>query len=69
MTSQDRGFGRGDAYSGAFVGLALIDEEDGRAVADAFRDAKATSGVAQIAELLDNKACNTSPVVDAALAE
>jgi len=58
-----------DAYSGAFVGLALSDEEDGRAVADAFRDAKATTSVAPIAELLDNKACNLSPEVTAALAE
>ncbi len=58
-----------DACSDAFVGVALSDEEDGQAVADAFRDAKATTGVAPIAELLDNKECNLASEVNAALAE
>lgn len=58
-----------DAYSDAFVGMSLRDEEDSKAVIDAIVDAKMTTNATPplpLAVLLDNKHCNDTPeVVDA----
>ena len=58
-----------DAYSGAFVGMSLRDEEDSKAVVDAIADAKVTTNAMPplpLGVLLDNKQCNETPeVVDA----
>jgi hypothetical protein len=58
-----------DAYSDAFVGATVSDEEDSRAVVDALLDAKETTIKQPIAVLLDNKPSNHTPEVDAALGE
>lgn len=58
-----------DAYSDAFVGATVSDEEDSRAVVDAFLDAKTTTGTEPIALLLDNKPANHTPEIDAALGD
>jgi len=58
-----------DAHSGAFVGLDVTDAEDSPAVAAAFEDGTAATGEPPLALLLDNKPCNHSPEVDAALGE
>jgi hypothetical protein len=42
-----------DAFSGAFVGISIRDEEDATAVIESFRDGIATTGAAPLAELLD----------------
>lgn len=55
-----------DAYSAAWVGLEVSDEEDSGVVVDAFQSGIDTTGDAPIAVLLDNKACNhTEPVNNA----
>jgi len=56
-----------DAHSGAFVGLDVTDFEDSLAVAAAFKDAAAAAGEPPLALLLDNKPCNHTADVDAAL--
>ena len=59
-----------DAYSGAFVGVSLRDEEDSTAVIDAWLDAKQTTAVTSpvpLAALLDNKPSNHAPPIDATL--
>lgn len=59
-----------DAYSDAFVGVSLRDEEDSKAVTDAIIDAKSTTDATSavpLAVLLDNKPCNHTPEVDEAL--
>lgn len=58
-----------DAFSGAFVGLSIRDEEDSAAVIESFQDGIATTGAAPIAELLDNKPSNHTAEVDAALGD
>jgi len=58
-----------DAFSGAFVGIDVTKEEDSAAVAGAFKHGIETTGEAPIALLLDNKACNHSDVVAAALGD
>jgi hypothetical protein len=58
-----------DAHTGAWVGLSVRDEEDSTAVIEAFENGISTTGAAPIAELLDNKPCNHTPEVDAALTE
>ena len=58
-----------DAHSGAFVGLDVADVEDSPAVAAAFDDGVATTGEPPVALLLDNKPCNHTSEVDAALDE
>ena len=47
-----------DPCSGAFVGVSIRDEEDSKAVIDAFKDGVATTGAPPLAVLLDNKPCN-----------
>lgn len=56
-----------DAHSGAFVGLDVADVEDSPAVVAAFDDGVATTGEPPVAVLLDNKPCNHTSEVDAAL--
>ena len=59
-----------DAYSGAFVGASLRDEEDSKAVVDALHDAKTTTHATPplpLDVLLDNKPSNHTPEVDDAL--
>lgn len=58
-----------DAFSGAFVGISIRDEEDSTAVIESFRDGIATTGAAPLAELLDNRPSNHTAEVDAALGD
>jgi hypothetical protein len=58
-----------DAFSGAFVGISIRDEEDSAAVIESFRDGIETTGAAPLAELLDNKPSNHTAEVDAALGD
>jgi hypothetical protein len=58
-----------DACSGAFTGVSVRDEEDSKAVIDAFTDGVATTGSAPLAVLLDNKPCNATDAVKEALGE
>jgi hypothetical protein len=56
-----------DAYSGAFVGLSVRDEEDSTAVIEVFQDAVSTTGAPPIATLLDNRPSNHTPEVEQGL--
>lgn len=58
-----------DAHTGAFVGLDVTDAEDSDAVVSAFEDGTDTAGAPPLAMLLDNKPCNHTEVVDAALGD
>lgn len=58
-----------DAFSGAFVGISIRDEEDSAAVIESFRSGIETTGAAPLAELLDNKPSNHTPEVDTALGD
>jgi hypothetical protein len=58
-----------DAFSGAFVGISIRDNEDSAAVIESFRSGIETTGSAPLAELLDNKPSNHTPEVDAALGD
>jgi hypothetical protein len=56
-----------DAYSGAFAGISIRDEEDSAAVVEALHDGVAATGDAPLAVLLDNKPSNHTDEVKAAL--
>lgn len=58
-----------DAYSGAFVGASIRDEEDSRAVVEAFQDGATTAGARPVALLLDNRSSNHTEKVDEALGD
>lgn len=58
-----------DAYTGAFVGASLRDQEDGAAVAEAFTDAVATTGAPPVALSTDNRASNFAPDVEDAIGD
>jgi hypothetical protein len=58
-----------DAFSDAFVGLSIRDEEDSVAVVESFADGVATTGAPPLAELLDNKPSNHTEAVDRALGD
>lgn len=58
-----------DAYSGAFVGASIRDEEDGRAVVEAFEDGVKTTGATPIALLLDNRSSNHTEEVTEGLGD
>jgi len=58
-----------DAHTGAFVGLDVREAEDSAAVVHAFEAGVDTTGEAPLALLLDNKPCNHTEVVDAALGD
>lgn len=58
-----------DPFSGAFVGAAITDAEDGDAVITTFSDAIASTGVQPIALLLDNKPCNLTDAVAEAIGD
>lgn len=58
-----------DAHSGAAVGIDVRDEEDSQAVVAAFEEACSTTGEPALALLLDNKPCNHTDEVDAALGD
>ena len=58
-----------DAFSGAFVGISIRDNEDSVAVIESFENGIATTGAAPLAELLDNKPSNHTAEVDAALGD
>lgn len=58
-----------DAYSDAFLGVDVSDVEDSAAVIAATRDAAEQAGTLPIALLLDNKACNHTDEVHAALGD
>jgi hypothetical protein len=57
-----------DAYSGAFVGLSVRNEEDSAAVIEAFESGVTSTGAPPLALLLDNRPSNHTPEVDDALA-
>jgi len=56
-----------DAYSGAWVGLDVRDQEDSEALTSAFTAGVQTTGAAPLAVLLDNKPSNHTEGVDEAL--
>ncbi|MBM4247462.1 MAG: transposase family protein [Deltaproteobacteria bacterium] len=58
-----------DAATDAAVGVAVTDEEDSQAVADAMKSGAETTGQAPLAVLLDNRPSNHTPEVDAALGD
>ena len=58
-----------DADSGAYVGMSLRDEEDSKAVVEAFEDGVRETGAAPLALLLDNRPSNHIDAVDDALDE
>ena len=58
-----------DAFSGAYVGISIRDNEDSAAVIESFRNGIETTGAAPLAELLDNKPSNHTPEVAAALGD
>lgn len=58
-----------DAHTSAWVGVSVRDEEDSTAVTEAFSDGIATTGAAPLAELLDNKPCNHTSVVEETLSD
>lgn len=57
-----------DAHSDAAVGLSTRDEEDSRAVVEAFDQGVHTTGAPPLAVLLDNRPSNQSPEVDQGIA-
>lgn len=58
-----------DADSGAAVGIDVRDAEDSAAVIASFADGVKTTGEPPLALLLDNKPCNDTDEVDAALGD
>lgn len=56
-----------DAYSGAFVGVSVRDNEDSAAVVEAYESGIQTSGEPPTSVLLDNRASNHTPEVDKGL--
>ena len=56
-----------DAYSDASVGVSIRDEEDSRAVTEAFEDGVQTTGAPPLAVLVDNRPSNHTESVDHAL--
>ncbi len=58
-----------DAYSGAFVGVSLRDEEDSAAVTEALHNGVVTTGEPPLAMLLDNRPSNHTNEVQAALGD
>ena len=58
-----------DAYSGAFLGASIRDEEDSEAVISAFDDAVSSADARPLALLLDNRPSNHTETVDLALAD
>jgi hypothetical protein len=58
-----------DAHTDAAVGIDVRDEEDSPAVVAAFEDGVKATGEAPLALLLDNKPCNDTDEVDAALGD
>jgi len=56
-----------DAHSDAVVGASTRDEEDGKAVVEAFDDGVRTTGAPPLGVLLDHRSCNESPEVDQGL--
>ena len=57
-----------DAYSGAFTGVSIRDEEDSAALIQAVEEGKATTGAPPLAVLVDNRPSNLTPEVVDALA-
>lgn len=58
-----------DAYSGAFAGASIRDEEDSAALIQAVEDGKAATGAPPLALLVDNRPSNLTPEVREALGE
>jgi hypothetical protein len=58
-----------DTATDAAVGIAVTEEEDSRALQDAFASAVETTGEKPLALLLDNRPSNHTPAVDEALGE
>ncbi len=56
-----------DAHSDAAVGVSTRDEEDSKAVVEAFDDGVRTAGAPPLAVLLDNRSSNLTPEVDQGL--
>jgi len=58
-----------DAYSDAFVGISVRDEEDAQSVVEAFDDGVATTTQSPLALLLDNRPSNHTDEVERALGD
>jgi len=58
-----------DAYSGAFTGASVHDEEDSAALIEAVEDGKVTTGAAPLAVLVDNRPSNLTPEVAESLGQ
>jgi hypothetical protein len=56
-----------DAYSAAFTGVSIRDEEDAAALTEAIDDGKLTTGAPPLAVLVDNRPSNWAPSVVKAL--
>jgi len=56
-----------DAYSAAFTGVSIRDEEDAAALTEAIDDGKLTTGAPPLAVLVDNRPSNWAPAVVKAL--
>ncbi len=56
-----------DAHSDAVVGASTRDEEDSKAVVEAFDDGVRTTGTPPLAVLLDHRSCNQTAEVDQGL--
>lgn len=58
-----------DAHTGALVGIGVTETEDSEAVVAAFEHGTDTTGAPPLAVLLDNKPCNHTEDIDAALGD
>lgn len=58
-----------DAASDAAVGISVRDEEDSRAVIEAFESGVETTGETPLSTLLDNRPSNHTPDIDAAMGD
>ncbi len=58
-----------DAYTGAFVGVSVRNEEDSQAVTEAFSDGVETTSASPLAVLLDSRPSNYTGEVDQAIGE
>lgn len=56
-----------DAHSAAAVGASVRDEEDGKALVEAFDDGVRTTGASPLDALVDNRSSNHTPEVDEGL--
>ena len=56
-----------DSFSGAWVGMAIRDEEDSQGVIEAMKDGVQTTGEPPLSEVLDHRSCNETDEVQEAM--